>query len=117
MAVSNTHRYAFALSPSEDCTGKEGHVAVDSIILPLAQDFPEATPEGPRIYSPWAWNHPTAELFYFAGKYPWFLSEGAKVKFEAVPINISKNIEKPGFDSTGVHCPESVENTQTSRGH
>jgi hypothetical protein len=110
VAVSDSYRDTLGFCPTKHHTGKEGYVAMNSVVLSLPQDFPEATCKGPWIYSPRAWNHPTAELFHFAGKYSRFFSESAKVKFEAFPVNISQNIEKPGFNSSGIHRADNVKN-------
>jgi hypothetical protein len=83
-------------------------VAVYRIILPLSQYFAEATAKGPRIQSSWAWQHTTAESFYFTCEESRVRAERTEVKFKQIPVDIFQNVEEPGLDTTGVHHPQNV---------
>jgi hypothetical protein len=82
---------------------------MDNVILSFSQHFSKATTERPQIGALRASNHDATQTRDLIGVETGLRPARAEMKLQKISINIFQNIEKPGFDPSGIHGPNDVE--------
>ena len=93
VAMSNTHRDAFRLSPTEHSSREESYVGYESHRNSRRAGFSgtaDQTTMDLRLSR--ARQHAAAEPFHFTCKESWVGSESAEVKLEEIAVNILQNV-------------------------